>query len=173
MTFSIKAIIREFVAPNHRLSMPRALWRKTLAELRRRGGGRTESGVFLLGSTEGGRRQVTCVVYYDELDPEAYASGVCVLHGDAFAKLWTRCRSLGVTVVADVHTHPGVAHQSGSDRTNPMIAREGHIAIIVPSFAREPVQQATLGIFEYRGSHQWFERTEARSAGYFYNGIWG
>lgn len=30
-------------------------------------------------------------------------------------------------VVADVHTHPGRAFQSESDRTNPMVARAGHI----------------------------------------------
>lgn len=173
MTFSIKAIIRAFVAPEHRLSMPRKMWCKTLAELRRRGGGRTESGVFLLGAIDGTRRRVVTVVYYDELDPNAYKSGVCVLHGDAFAKLWERCRMLGLTVVADVHTHPGVALQSGSDRTNPMVAREGHIAIIVPNFAAMPVQQEALGIFEYRGGHMWFDRTEAHAAGYFYNGFWG
>ena len=173
MTFSIKAIIRAFVAPEHQLSMPRKMWGNTLAELRRRGGGRTESGVFLLGAIEGKRRRVVTAIYYDELDPDAYASGVCVLQGDAFAKLWAHCRALGLTVVADVHTHPGVALQSGSDRTNPMVAREGHIAIIVPNFAAAPVQQATLGIFEYRGGHQWFDRTEAHATGYFYNGFWG
>lgn len=173
MTFSIKAIIRAFVAPDHRLSMPGRMWREALAELRRRGGGKTESGAFLLGRIEQGRRTVTAVIYYDELDPAAYSSGVCVLHGDAFARLWARCRALGLTVVADIHTHPGIALQSGSDRTNPMVAREGHVAIIVPRFAAAPVQHEALGVFEYRGSHEWFDRTQARAGGYFYNGFWG
>ena len=172
MTFSIKATIRAFVAPDHRLSMPKAMWRTMLAELRRRGGGRTEAGAFLLGQMEGARRRVTAIVYYDQLDPGAYTSGVCVLQGDAFARLWQHCREHRLTVVADIHTHPAQAFQSGSDRTNPMVAREGHIAIIVPDFASEPVAQEELGIFEYRGEHKWFNRTEAQAPGFFYHGFW-
>ena len=172
MTFSIKATIRAFVAPDHRLSMPKAIWRIMLAELRRRGNGRTEAGAFLLGQIDGERRQVSAIVYYDQLDPGAYASGVCVLHGDAFARLWQHCREHHLTVVADVHTHPAQAFQSGSDRTNPMVAREGHIAIIVPNFAGEPLAQEELGIFEYRGDHKWLNRAEVQAPGFFYHGFW-
>lgn len=173
MTFSIKATIRGLLAPSHRLSISRRLWNEVLSELRRRGGGLTESGAFLLGDVVDERRRATSAIYYDELDPDAYSSGVCVLHGDAFAKLWEHCRTIGKTVIADVHTHPGRALQSSSDRTNPMVARTGHVAIIVPDFAARPVGRSTLGIFEYRGSHAWHDRTEARAPGYFYDGIWG
>ena len=94
----------------------------------------------MLGSDANGRREVPAAIYYDELDPEAYSTGVCVLHGDAFAKLWAECRKRKLTVVADVHTHGGAAYQSGSDKTNPMVARAGHIAIIVPDFAAWPIR---------------------------------
>lgn len=39
----------------------------------------------------------------------------------------------GCAVVADVRTHPGVDFQSHS---GPLAARDGHIAIILPDFAR-------------------------------------
>ena len=45
------------------------------------------------------------------------------------------CKARGLTVVADVHTHPSGAEQSGSDRAHPIIARAGHLALIVPNFA--------------------------------------
>src|ERR1035437_3100095 len=130
MSFSTKAIIRAFVAPDHRLTCPSRMWRQVVAELERRGRRRHESGVFLLGIERGERREVREAVFYDDLDPQAYATGVCVLHGDAFAKLWAICRSKKLTVVADAHTHPIAAFQSPSDKANPMIARAGHIAII-------------------------------------------
>jgi hypothetical protein len=44
----------------------------------------------------------------------AYASGVCILRGGAFAKLWSMCREKKLTVAADVHTHPAGAAQSSS-----------------------------------------------------------
>ena len=167
-----KATIRAWWAPEHRLSCGARRWRRIVAELERRGEGRHEAGVFLLGRHEDNRRVVTDVVFYDQLDASAYASGVCVLHGNAFAKLWDLCRQRNVTVVADVHTHRGRGAQSMSDRKNPMVARAGHIAIILPNFARWPIDQRELGIFEYVGSHEWIDRGPLSSPGFFYTGFW-
>ena len=68
MIFSIKAIIRAFVAPDHRLNCPPPLWQRVTAELHRRGR-RHEAGAFLLGHERGGRREALDVVFYDELEP--------------------------------------------------------------------------------------------------------
>jgi len=171
MTFSIRATIRAFAAPKHRISCPSRLWHRVLSELHRRGEKEHEAGAFLLGSETAGRRVVSDVVFYDDLDPLAYASGVCILRGGAFAKLWSLCREKQLTVVADVHTHPGTAGQSGSDRTNPMVSREGHIAIIVPDFAAAPVRHDRLGLYAYRGAHTWDDYS-GRKAPFFYTGIW-
>lgn len=172
MNFSIRAIIRAFAARNHRINCAPDVWSKLTAELHRRGKGIHESGAFLLGSRDGEHRNVTDVVFYDDLDADAYRTGVCVLHADAFSKLWSICRVRGLTVVADIHTHPGAAFQSHSDRTNPMIAREGHIAIIAPNFAAPPVPWEQLGIFEYRGSHQWTDCSPHKRRGFLYSGFW-
>lgn len=172
MAFSLTAIIRAFVAPDHRLRCAPGLWRNIVDELQRRGEGRHESGAFLLGASDVHRKVVREAVYYDELDPRAYASGVCVLHGDAFSRLWAICRKKNLTVVADAHTHPGSAFQSDSDRRNPMVAREGHIAVIVPDFARWPVGRHALGIYEYVGDHVWRDRGGRRAPRYFYRGFW-
>ena len=172
MTYSIKAAIRALVVPSHRISCPKLKWREIINELARRGENRHEAGAFLLGLERHGRFEVLDVIFYDELDPAAYSTGVCVLHGQAFAKLWTLCRERKLTVVADVHTHPGEAFQSESDRTNPMVARSGHVALIVPKFANVVPQPKDLGIYEYCGSHQWNDRTHPKSRKYFYTGLW-
>jgi hypothetical protein len=172
MAFSLIAIIRAFAAPDHRLRCTPERWRTIVGELERRGGGRHEAGAFLLGVDDAGRKEVREAVYYDELDPHAYDTGVCILHGGAFARLWSLCRDKGLTVVADAHTHPGAAFQSHSDRTNPMVAREGHIAIIVPDFARWPIGRNELGVYEYVGDHTWRDRGGRGAARYFYRGFW-
>jgi proteasome lid subunit RPN8/RPN11 len=171
MAFSLRAIIRAFAAPNHRLRCAPKLWRGIISELARRGEGRHEAGAFLLGVDGAGQKEVREAVYYDDLDPHAYDTGVCVLHGDAFARLWTLCRAKNLTVVADAHTHPGAAFQSHSDRTNPMIARGGHIAIIVPEFARWPIPAGELGVYEYVGDHVWHDRGGRAASRYFYRGL--
>jgi hypothetical protein len=172
MIFSLRTTIRAFAAPEHRISCPRNLWHAVLRQLDRRGERRHEAGVFLLGVETGGRLEVTDVVFYDDLDPAAYDTGVCVLDGNAFAKLWTLCRARGLTVVADAHTHHGAAIQSRSDRTNPMVARAGHVAIIVPNMARPPVEHAALGVYEYRGEHEWTNRSGKSAKRFFYVGLW-
>jgi hypothetical protein len=172
MNCSIKATIRAFVAPKHRLVCSKRLWDEILAELARRGGQRHESGVFLLGVNHGVSREVQDAIFYDDLDPDAYSSGVCILHGDAFAKLWAACREKKLTVVADAHTHPAGAFQSSSDKANPMVARPGHIAIIIPDFARSPVQPRQVRIYEYCGQHDWIDRGPKSAPGYFYTGLW-
>lgn len=171
MTFSIKAIIRAFVAPDHRISCPVALWRRVMTDLHRRGGRRHETGAFLLGVERRGRREAVDAIFYDDLDPDAYESGVCILKADAFSKLWALCRARNLMIVADIHTHPGPAFQSESDRKNPMVARSGHIAVIVPDFAAAPVKYNRLGIYEYQGGHAWTDKN--RSLGrYIYTGFW-
>jgi proteasome lid subunit RPN8/RPN11 len=155
----IRHIIQAFAQRDACLVCPLPLWRRLTSELDRRGGRRHEAGAFILGTVVGDTRRALEVIYYDELDPQAYASGVCVLAGDAFARLWAICRERSLTVVADVHTHPGQAYQSHSDRTNPMVARAGHVAIILPNYARAPVDRAQIGVFEYRGDHRWTDRS--------------
>lgn len=93
MNFSIKATMRGWWAPEHRLTCPAVLWHQIVSELHRRGEHRHEAGAFLLGVEENGRREVKSAVYYDDLDSNAYSTGVCVLYGNAFSELWRRCRA--------------------------------------------------------------------------------
>jgi hypothetical protein len=114
-----------------------------------------ESGAFLLGHARDHGREVEQIVYYDDLDPNAYDSGVVVLHAASFGKLWDLCRTCKLSVIADIHVHPEEAWQSLADRNNPMIAQRGHLALIVPDFARKPLHLDSLGFFEYLGEHRW------------------
>jgi hypothetical protein len=143
------------VLPEPILRLARLFWTDLTQELHRRTKGIHESGAFLLGRRSGTDRETTTAIYYDELDPHAYDSGVCVLEAEAFGRLWDRCAALGLSVVADAHVHPVGAGQSRSDRENPMIARPGHLALILPDMAEPPVRLSSIGLYEYLGDHRW------------------
>lgn len=172
MTFSIRTIIRAFAAPEHRLSCSSKLWRAGLEELRRRGGGRHESGAFLLGRSNGERRRVERFVFYDDLDPHSLDTGIVVFDGAGYGPLWKICRESGLEVIADVHTHEYAPKQSPADRANPMVAARGHVALIVPSFAERVFMPAELGIYEYEGEHHWHEHSGSGAGRFFYVGFW-
>ena len=137
------------------LIIPLRIWSELLNELHRRTEECHESGAFLLGHTRGKSRYVERVIYYDDLDPNAYRTGVVTMHAASFGRLWDLCRSGGMSVVADIHVHPKHAFQSIADQHNPMIALSGHLALIVPWFARYPAKLNEFGFFEYRGGRRW------------------
>ncbi|MDN8617975.1 Mov34/MPN/PAD-1 family protein [Variovorax ginsengisoli] len=137
------------------LEVPAALWAELMAHLRVQGGGVRESGAFLLGHKTDAGRVVLRFVPYEQLQPDALRNDYVSLKAASFAKLWEVCRAEGMTVVADVHTHPFGPGQSRSDRANPMVALKEHIALIVPRFAKGNPRPRDLGLYVYEGNHQW------------------
>lgn len=137
------------------LEVPASMWKALIEDLCKRGSGKRESGAFLLGKKDGDVRRVKTWVPYDELDADALTAGYVRLDTSAFTRLWEICAETGLTVVADVHTHPGGPVQSSSDRANPMISQAGHFALIVPSFARGRVAPCDVSVNVYLGCKQW------------------
>jgi proteasome lid subunit RPN8/RPN11 len=156
MSFYIREIISRLLAPQHELSCSWLLWRKLIRDLRNRGHNyRRESGAFLLGRKRNGRAKIVSFVLYDDLDSKCLDTGIVRFDGRHFGKLWDICKSTGLVVVADVHTHPGNSQQSDSDRAHPMITSAGHIALIVPRYAADPVTRKEVGMYRYQGGGKW------------------
>ena len=130
-------------------------WVGLVRELGRRGGGRREAGAFLLGTRAGDRRTVAKVVYLDDLDPNCLQGNIH-FDGRAYSKLWDLCEAENLVVIGDVHTHGREwVNQSGIDAANPMVARDGHVALILPHLATKPVAPAEVGVHQYRGADGW------------------
>lgn len=172
MSFCIVATTRRLIAPHHELSCPWWIWRQLLAALRVRGRGVRESGAFLLGRRDvAGRAHIETFVLYDQLDPNAFDSGIIRFGGRYFGALWERCRRTSTTVVADVHTHPGGFAQSRSDQAHPMITQPNHMALIVPHFAVGAYTAANIGIYQYLGQGQWRTVPGRKCASVFHIGL--
>jgi hypothetical protein len=98
---------------------------------------------------------VTALIFYDDIDPGALSSGIVRLSGHAMNAVWETCADRKLEVLADIHTHPGGAGQSRSDREHPMVSVKGHLALIAPRFARSAFDLAGVGAYRYRGSKLW------------------
>lgn len=139
-----------------RLVIESDLWERTVKELGRRGlHGQREAGAFLLSSRRAGDRRVAKAVYFDDLDPDCLVGNIH-FRSPGYSKLWDICDKEDLRVVADVHTHPGTGvSQSTTDRGNPMVARIGHLALIVPCYGMRPVAANEVGVHEYHGDRGW------------------
>jgi hypothetical protein len=143
-----------------RISCDAAVWAEGVAELAQRTvNGRRESGAFLLGRDEHGHKRILEFVYYDDIDPHSLDTGIVHFHGNTLPKLWAHCRSRGYGVVADVHVHSGGYGQSDSDQQDPVMPRAGHLAFILPHFARRKTQPDAIGMYEYLGNGGWQDHT--------------
>jgi hypothetical protein len=138
--------------------MTRSVWRRLIGSLADRGRGTREAGAFLLGLPADKRRRVVTVAFYDDLDPNSLRGNIAFSR-DGFASLNDLCRQQGLAVLADVHTHPTrwVA-QSETDRTNPMVRIAGHVALIIPNYARGRIRPHDTGVHIYEGNHRWVSR---------------
>jgi hypothetical protein len=172
MNFSIAQIIQRLWAPRYKLSCSWFLWRRLVAKLRARGRGASrESGAFLLGYRRDGNSRIVDFILYDDLDPHALDTGIVRLDGRYFGALWDICKRRGLSVVADVHVHPGASYQSDSDCAHPMISRAGHIALILPDFARTPIHRESVGIYRYLGNKLWDAIPPAARRGFLHIGL--
>lgn len=172
MSFFIRKAIRGFAGPHSLVRMSQGEWTGLIAELGRRAGGVRESGAFLLQRVSGPPGRVDRVLYFDDLDPRSLNGGVS-LDAAAFGRLWGLCKSEGVQVIADLHTHPGdFVQQSSIDRANPLVSLAGHVAVVVPHLASEAVEPNDCGVHLYLGAHQWRSRYGRDAARAVYVGRW-
>lgn len=124
--------------------------------LRKRGAGIRESGAFLISKT--GSKRISKIVFYDEVDPNAFETGIIELNGLAHGKLGKILEAYNGEVIADVHTHPvGCSiRQSVSDKNHPMSRIKGHIAFIAPDFALNKfLMPQKCAAYLYEGSFKW------------------
>lgn len=148
---------------NNRRQCQCAFWQDLMRQLLLRGQQRHESGAFLLGHQVSG--EIVHTVFYETLDPSVYDRGIVEFDGSRFSQLWAHCKQRRLSVLADIHTHPGSAHQSDSDRAHPMIGRRGHIAVIVPNYARHPLELARVGVYEYLSAGRWVDKPSPQISG--------
>lgn len=162
MDFSIVRTTWERVFSSKRLKCQAATWEQIHHELKARGMGRRESGGFLLGSITGNSRLIEKFLPYDDIDP-ACLRGHIVFDGSKMDMVWRECRRLGLKVVADVHTHPGGYRQSLLDQDHPMIPERGHLALIIPNFAKELYLPGEIGIYEFASQGLWLDHSRRGS----------
>ena len=121
---------------------------------RRSGAGRTEAGCFLLGQIRGESRTADDVVFFDEIDPDAYRHGSISLNTAKLSALYDRCEERGLAITGDIHTHPCLAFQSWTDKSHPVVSVAGHVAIVLPYDGRYRIS-SQIGAYILKEDGSW------------------
>jgi hypothetical protein len=67
--------------------------------------------------------------------------------------------------------HPGGSGQSASDKAHPMVTQAGHLALILPQFARAPIRREEIGMYRYLGNSAWHTVPRAQRRAFFHIGL--
>jgi hypothetical protein len=70
----------------------------------------------------------------------------------------------GTAVLARLHTHPAEPYHSPLDDTNMLLAHHGAISIVVPDFARSPIELGSCSVNVLESERGWRELSTAEVA---------
>lgn len=90
--------------------------------------------------------------------------GVCVVvGGDELHRINVWLYEHGMTLIAQLHSHPEEAYHSITDDTYPIATSTGSVSIVIPNFARAPFSLANCAVYRLLPPRGWVElsRSEA------------
>ena len=87
-----------------------------------------------------------------------------VVDGDELHRLnlWLYHREL--SLIAQLHSHPGEAYHSDTDDAFPIATRIGSLSIVVPDFAQAPFEVARCAVYRLRANGVWGALSSAEAA---------
>lgn len=121
------------------LLIPRHVIQDTVAFLRQAGQLGDEGKVFWLGTVEDEVSAHITSAYIPEQIAHRSILGVAIEVPQRAHLALLSALKPGEFLLAKVHSHPGDAYLSDADEANPTFRHEGAFSIIVPDFARAPL----------------------------------
>jgi len=82
--------------------------------------------------------------------------GVCVTVGsEELHRLNVWLYQQGLTLLAQLHSHPGAAYHSDTDDTFPIATAVGSLSLVIPDFARSPYALSECAVYRLTRSGGW------------------
>ena len=84
------------------------------------------------------------------------ADGVCVIvEGGALHRLNVRLYKEGLTLLGQIHSHPGRAYHSGTDDAYAIATTVGCLSLVVPDFGRAPFTVSRCATYRLDAGGRW------------------
>jgi Prokaryotic homologs of the JAB domain len=87
--------------------------------------------------------------------------GVCVVvGGDELHRINVWLYEHGLTLIAQLHSHPDEAYHSETDDTYPIATTTGSLSLVIPDFARDPFSLANCAVYRLLPPSGWVELSQ-------------
>lgn len=140
-----------------RLLLPQTLLEHTHTTLREIGVNEVEGLVLWAGRQEGATAWVEAVLL-PEQQALRTASGLSVhIAGTEIHRINVWLYKKRMELIAQVHSHPGEAYHSELDDAIPITTTAGNLSLVVPDFARGPIDLATYAGYRLSNDGSWVD----------------
>lgn len=150
-----------------RLVVSERLIDSTLRELESRSAGRRESAAVWCGRVDGNEWRATDVRFHHRVCNDLAGALRITLTEEAKFRLYEEMNSLGLTLIAAVHTHPddwvGLSHV---DQRNQLSSKDGFWSLVLPRYGRRPLGPSEMGV-HIRLHGAWWRLTETQVSKHF------
>jgi len=137
-----------------RYYIPRDLFEKTIKVLRKRGYRKQEGLVLWAGAASRDAEEAYVVSYIIPI--RGHWGGGVSLDSKFLLRLSEELEKRDLSLVAQIHSHPGNFGHSLGDEERGTSYRIGFVSIVVPYFALKEVQDlSACYVYEYEGNWKW------------------
>jgi proteasome lid subunit RPN8/RPN11 len=146
------------------VAVPRSSVDEIQAHLRRVGRDGYEGLGLLVGRQDGERFEVTQAVIPAQRHRRT-SDGVCVIvEGPELHRLNVWLYRKKLTLVAQIHSHPGRAYHSDTDDAYAVATTVGCLSLVVPDFARRPFELRDVASYRLDAKARWKPLSRAEVA---------
>lgn len=138
-----------------RIVVPRQVSSQVHDYLRARGAEGHEGVGFWAGSACGDRFDVSAALIPDQLSERSKHGLMVVVTGDALFRMNVWLHRNHLTLIAQLHSHPGAAYHSDTDDNLAVVTQVGALSIVVPDYARGPLALDAAAVYRLDASGRW------------------
>lgn len=143
-----------------RVRVPLEMALEAHAHLQRAGRQGLEGFALWAGIIEGMVARV-CATYIPEQRGLRMHEGLLVVvDGEELHRLNRWLYREGLTLITQLHSHPGPAYHSETDDAFPITTAAGSLSLVVPDFARDPFALASCAVYRLSEQGAWSGLTQ-------------
>jgi proteasome lid subunit RPN8/RPN11 len=147
------------LAEVQRLLVPSSIAQGAHAHLQRVGRRQVEGVALWAGQIDGHDARITTTIIPQQTALRLPTGLIYIVNDEELHRLNVRLYREGLTLVAQLHSHPEDAYHSDTDDTYPIATAVGSISVVVPGFARGTIDTASWAVYRLT-AQGWTAMTE-------------
>lgn len=134
---------------------------ETYSFLRRAGVEGFEAVALFAGKIENQNAHITEVIFPEQKSYKLESGLMYAVDGEELHRINVWLYKKKLKLLGQIHSHPQDAYHSDADDAFPIMSTQGGLSIVVPDFAKHPLNPLEWAYYRLSKSGDWLELTES------------